>query len=81
MTEEKKIDKTIDLKGAVCPFPWVKSKKALAKMQIGEILKIIVDHAPAAENIPKYFREEGQEIMSTDKINDLDWQIIVKKEK
>lgn len=81
MTEEIKIDKIIDLKGKVCPFPWVSSKKALAKMQTGQILRIIVDHAPAAENIPKYFKEEGQNIIGVDKINELDWQIIVKKEK
>ncbi len=81
MPEEFQIDKTIDLKGEVCPFPWVKSKKTLAKMEIGQILKVIVDHAPASKNIPRYFEEEGQRILSVDKINELDWQITVKKEK
>ena len=75
------IDKTVDLKGLVCPFPWVKAKKALAKMEVGQILKVIVDHAPASENIPRYFEEEGQKILSVDKIDGLDWQIIVKKGK
>ena len=75
------IDKTIDLKGLVCPFPWVKAKKTLAKMELGQILKVIVDHAPASKNIPCYFKEEDQTILSVDKINELDWQIIVKKEK
>jgi TusA-related sulfurtransferase len=81
MPEELQINKTVDLKGQVCPFPWVKSKKALAKMEIGQVLKVIVDHAPAVKNIPRYFGEEGQSILSVDKINELDWQIIVKKEK
>lgn len=81
MPEEFQINKTIDLKGEVCPFPWVKAKKTLAKMDIGQILKVIVDHAPASKNIPRYFEEEGQRILSVDKINELDWQITVKKEK
>lgn len=81
MAEDLKINKTVDLKGQVCPFPWVKSKKALAKMEVGQILKVIVDHAPASQNIPRYFEEEGQRILSVDKINELDWHIIVKKEK
>ena len=81
MPKELQINKTVDLKGEVCPFPWVKAKKALAKMEVGQILKVIVDHAPASKNIPRYFEEEGQKILSVDKINELDWQIIVKKEK
>jgi TusA-related sulfurtransferase len=81
MPEEFQINKTIDLKGEVCPFPWVKAKKTLAKMEIGQILKVIVDHAPASKNIPRYFEEEDQRILSVDKINELDWQIVVKKEK
>ena len=79
MPQENKIDKTIDLKGEVCPFPWVKSKKVLANMQAGEVLKIIVDHAPASENIPKYFREEGQEVISVRQTKETEWEIVVKK--
>ena len=81
MPEGIKIDKIIDLKGEVCPFPWVKSKKALANMQIGQILKIIVDHAPAVENIPKYFKEESQEILNVKQTKESEWEIIVKREK
>lgn len=79
MPQENKIDKTIDLKGEVCPFPWVKSKKTLANMQAGEALKIIVDHAPAVENIPKYFKEEGQEVVSVRQTKETEWEIVVKK--
>ena len=74
------INKTIDLKGLVCPFPWVKAKKALAKMELGQVLKVIVDHAPAVKNIPRYFEDEGQKILNVEKLNELDWQIIVKRE-
>ncbi|MFQ5823880.1 MAG: sulfurtransferase TusA family protein [bacterium] len=81
MTEEIKIDKTINLKGEVCPFPWVKAKKTLAKMESGQILRVIVDHAPAAKNIPHNFKDEGQRILGVDKLNELDWQIIIKREK
>ncbi|GAG08630.1 unnamed protein product, partial [marine sediment metagenome] len=38
MPEELQVDKTVDLKGEVCPFPWVKAKKVLAKMEVGQIL-------------------------------------------
>ncbi len=80
MNKDIEPDKILDLKGLVCPFPWVKSKKALAKMKTGEVLKVIVDHAPAAKNIPHYFVDEGQKVICVDRLNELDWQIIVKKE-
>jgi TusA-related sulfurtransferase len=81
MMEEIKIDKTINVKGDVCPFPWVKSKKALANMQIGQVLKIILDHAPAVENIPRYFTEEGQRVVGIEQLQECEWQIIVRREK
>lgn len=81
MAEKVIIDKTINLKGEVCPFPWVKSKKALAKMQLGQALEIIVDHAPAMKNIPHDFKEEGQNVISVEQVKELEWQIIVKREK
>jgi len=79
MTNNMKIDKIIDLKGEVCPFPWVKAKKTLATMQVGQTLKIIVDHAPAFENIPFSFIEEGQRIILEQQISELEWVIVVEK--
>ncbi len=81
MSKDIEPDKILDLKGLVCPFPWVKSKKALAKMKRGEVLKVIIDHAPAAKSIPHNFADEGQKVISVERLNELDWQIIVKKEK
>ena len=79
MTNNMKIDKVIDLKGEVCPFPWVKAKKTLAIMQVGQTLKIIVDHAPAFENIPLSFIEEGQRIILEQQVSELEWVIVVEK--
>ena len=78
---DMRFDETIVVKGEVCPFPWVKSKKCLAKMQVGQILKVVVDHAPAMENIPKYFTEEGQQVIAVEQSRDHQWEIIVRKVK
>jgi TusA-related sulfurtransferase len=84
MTEkinELKPDKTIDLKGEVCPYTFVKSKLALEEMGLDQVLEIVVDHEPAVENVPKSLKNEGQQVLAIDKINDTDWKILVKKEK
>jgi TusA-related sulfurtransferase len=80
-TNELKPDKTIDLKGEVCPYTFVKSKLALEEMGLDQVLEIVVDHEPAVENVPKSLKNEGQQVLAVDKINDTDWKILVKKEK
>ncbi len=78
---ELKPDKTIDLKGEVCPYTFVKSKLALEEMNLDQILEVVIDHEPAVENVPRSLKNEGQKILAVDKINDTDWKILVKKEK
>lgn len=80
-TNELKPDKTIDLKGEVCPYTFVKSKLALEEMGLDQILEIVVDYEPAVENVPKSLRNEGQQVLAVNKINDTDWKISVRKEK
>ncbi len=79
--DELKPDKTIDLKGEVCPYTFVKSKLALEEMGLDQVLEIVVDHEPAVENVPKSLKNEGQQVLAVDKINDTDWKILVRKEK
>ncbi len=78
---ELKPDKTIDLKGEVCPYTFVKSKLALEEMALYQVLEVVIDHEPAVENVPRSLKNEGQKILTVDKINDTDWKILVKKEK
>ncbi len=83
MTEQNKnidkIDKVLDIKGEVCPYTFVRSKLALEDMESGQVLKVIVDHEPATKNVPRSMENEGNKILDISKINDTNWQIIVKK--
>jgi tRNA 2-thiouridine synthesizing protein A len=81
MAEEIKVDKTINIKGQVCPYTFVRSKLAMEKMNLGEVLEIIVDHKPAIENVPKSMENEGQKVLKVERLNATDWRIVVKKEK
>lgn len=80
MGEEPKVDKTIDIKGQACPYTFVRSKLAIEKMNVGEVLEILLDHRPAVDNVPKSMEGEGQKVLSVEKINETDWRILVKKE-
>jgi tRNA 2-thiouridine synthesizing protein A len=55
---------TLDLAGEVCPYTFVRTKLRLEELPLGTELHILVDHAPAAENVPRSLRAEGQEVVS-----------------
>ena len=76
---EVKCDTEINLKGEVCPYTFVRSKLAIEEMLAGQVLRIIVDYEPATKNVPRSMENEGNEILDIDKLNDSDWQIVVRK--
>jgi tRNA 2-thiouridine synthesizing protein A len=54
----------LDLAGEVCPYTFVRTKLRLEELPLGTELHIVVDHAPAAENVPRSLAAEGQEVVS-----------------
>lgn len=79
MVELAKVDLEINLKGEVCPYTFVKSKLALEELDIGQVLRVIVDHLPAMDNVPRSMENEGQEVLEVTQINDTDWSLVIKK--
>ncbi|MEE9610518.1 MAG: sulfurtransferase TusA family protein [Desulfatiglandales bacterium] len=75
------VDKEINIKGEVCPYTFVKTKLVLETMEPGEVLRVIVDHIPATDNIPKSLKGEGNEVLEVSQINETDWQIVARKGK
>lgn len=53
---------TLDLRGEVCPYTFVRTRLALEEMALGSALEVLVDHEPASRNIPRSAREWGQEV-------------------
>ena len=73
MEEEKpRADKSIDLRGRVCPMTFVFTKVALEELETDQILEVILDFKAAFTNVPKSIntqklgeiiaeKEEGEE--------------------
>ena len=74
-------DKSINIKGLVCPYTFVKAKLAIESMEIGQILEILLDYEEATRSIPKSMEDHGQKVLKLEKINDTDWILQIKKEK
>ncbi len=76
---EYKVDRKIDIRGDVCPYTFVKSKLALEDLKSGQVLEVIVDHAPATENVPRSIESEGHKVLEVAKIGEHEWRIVIQK--
>lgn len=75
---EIKIDYKLDLKGVPCPMNFVKTKLKFEAMAVGEVLELILDDGDPITNVSGSVKEEGQQILKVEKINE-HWKLIVKK--
>jgi tRNA 2-thiouridine synthesizing protein A len=48
-------------------------------METGQVLRVIVDHLPAVENVPRSVTNEGHEVLNVGQVNDTDWEILIRK--
>ncbi len=69
----------LDLTGEVCPYTFVKTKLKLEELESGDELTVILDHAPAVENVPRSLKNEGHKILSIEQQGDNLWKVRIKK--
>jgi len=74
-------DRELDIRGEVCPFTFVKSKLVLEQMEMGQVLRVVLDYPPSVESVPKSMREEGQEVLAVNKLDNNTWEILIRKAK
>src|SRR5258705_12264029 len=69
----------LDLPGEVCPFTFVRTKLALEALPVGTALRVVVDHPPAVDNVPRSVRAWGQEVTEVTELGAGRWAIDVVK--
>lgn len=79
MAPSSSADSELDLRGEVCPYTFVRTKLALEVMPIGAALAVLVDHEPAARNVPRSAAEWGQEVRAVEPGPDRTWRIVLVK--
>ncbi len=58
-----KPDEVLDCKGLSCPMPMLKTKKALQKLQSGQILEVLGTDPGSKNDIPNMCKKEGHEFL------------------
>lgn len=69
----------LDTLGAVCPFPLVDAKAAMADLSVGDSLQIDFDCTQATDAIPRWAATDGHEVTNFEQTTDAGWTITVKK--
>ena len=69
----------LDTLGAVCPFPLIEAKDAIAELDDGEKLVIDFDCTQATESIPQWAADNGHGIEDFAQNRDAGWEITVVK--
>jgi TusA-related sulfurtransferase len=70
----------LDCFGEACPVPIVKSEKAIADLEIGDLLIVQIDHSCAMKNVPEWARAQGYNV-EIEEIEDGEWEVFIEKTK
>lgn len=68
----------LDCLGEACPIPLVKTEKALAKLDKGDVLIVEVDHSCAMKNVPEWAIKHGHNV-EIEEVEDGQWNIFIEK--
>ncbi|MDP1557619.1 MAG: sulfurtransferase TusA family protein [Nitrosomonas sp.] len=58
------IDKELDVRGLVCPLPILRTKRALAEMARGQVLKIVATDPGAVIDFKVFAEQTGNELLT-----------------
>jgi tRNA 2-thiouridine synthesizing protein A len=66
----------LDCQGYVCPHPQMYTKKALEKLQPGDVLEVVFDNPSSSESISAMAESAGHEILEKHQENGrFSWKI------
>jgi tRNA 2-thiouridine synthesizing protein A len=71
MSNEIKVDKTMDLKGLPCPQPVIKVSKGIKEIEVGQVLEAVTTDPGSLSDFPAWARTSGNEILKTDQESDV----------
>ena len=57
-------DKELDARGLNCPLPILRTKKALADLASGQVLKVLATDPGAVKDFQTFSKETGHELLS-----------------
>ena len=70
--------RTLDCLGLYCPEPLFQTRENIDQIKPGEILEVITDDPAAEEDLKRFAKRTGHEIVSFEK-NDMQMRFLIKR--
>lgn len=64
MDNDVEIKKTVDCIGLYCPQPLFQAREGIDSIDIGEVLEVLADDPAAEEDIKRFAKRTGHEIIA-----------------
>ncbi len=71
MNKEIEPKAELDCIGLFCPIPIARTKEEIEKIEIGQILKVEADDPAAEEDLTRWAKRVGHEVLKLDKSGDI----------
>ena len=62
-------DRDLDVKGLNCPLPILRTKKALAEMETGQVLRVLSTDAGSLKDFPAFAKQTGNDLVEQKEVN------------
>lgn len=62
-------DRDLDVKGLNCPLPILRTKKALAEMETGQVLRVQATDPGSLKDFPAFAKQTGNDLVEQKEVN------------
>ena len=70
MTQVNQPSRTLDCVGLFCPEPLFQTRQNIDEIEVGEILEVLTDDPAADEDLHRFAKRTGPEVVSFEKDDD-----------
>jgi TusA-related sulfurtransferase len=82
MNEFRIASAMIDVRDVSCPITWVRTRIALEKVGLGELVVVLLQEGEPLRNVPASAREDGHRVVSLQPLEDEGpgtWEVVLEK--
>jgi tRNA 2-thiouridine synthesizing protein A len=69
----------LDLRGEICPYTFLKARLALETLPSGALLRVLVDNAVSARDVPRSLAAAGHAVLACEATGEGVWAIVTRR--
>lgn len=74
-----KVDKEVDARGLNCPLPILRTKKALAELTSGQIVRVLATDSGSVKDFQAFAKQTGNELVKHSENQDQTFEFYLKR--